>query len=87
MDAFQIAWNTCDEDKLINQFSFMYSVWSKVLEVRGSNQFKNPHNGQRRNLREGLPVNIVLINGEPMTRQYFDDLKNTVNNYYGGILI
>jgi hypothetical protein len=81
--AVHDSWEAYDSEKLKTQWAHMYSVWNMVLQHEGSNQFKNPHSGQRNAINRGLPTNRVMINESPMTAAQYDHLRQLVNDHYG----
>jgi hypothetical protein len=81
------AWEAYDEDTLRSQWAHMYTVWNLILTYEGSNQFKNPHGGQRNAININIPTNHVMMGDHPMTLLEYDGLRAVVNNYIGAEVV
>lgn len=77
MEAVEAGFEAYDHTKLEHGFGHLFATFRKVLEHRGGNDFRSPHDHVRENIAGGLPLNFVGMNIPQV-----NELVDIVNNYF-----
>jgi len=80
MDAVYAGFEAYDPTKIEHGFGHLFAVFRKILEHRGGNEFRSPHDNVRANIAAGNPLNFV-----GMQRDQINDLIDEVNDYFDGV--
>lgn len=81
MEVVSLAFEEYNPDKIEAGFGTLFAVFRKVLDHRGGNNFRNPHDHVRDNMNSGNKLNFVHI-----TLIEANALIELVNNFFAGEL-
>ena len=77
VDAVREAWNAYDSKTLDGTWGCLISTYQRILNDKGGNEFKTPHDGVRR--RQAMGVNVFDV---PIDIVQIDRLQLLIDAYF-----